>query len=121
MTKAKLLPALLFTLLIQACASGVVVVDTGDLDENLLEQDLAECRSYANKLDEGDTIIKSALFGGLFYGLMEWMFTGDQYSAHGMAVVGAVEGGAIAAVDLEHQKDEVAKNCMANRGYAVLN
>lgn len=117
------LPLLVFIfLLLQACASGVTVLDTAGVDKQQLEEDMTQCREYADELDNSDVVLQSALLGGFLAGVTEWVFSGgDEDFARGAAFVGALEGGAIAATELEYEKDEIVKNCLHHRGYIVLN
>lgn len=108
--------------LIQACASRITVIDLANVDKGQLEQDMAECRDYADELDNDGRVAEAIVVGALFAGLSEFIFSGgDEDFARSSAFVGAIDGGLGASAELAHEKDELVKNCLSRRGYAVLN
>ncbi len=119
---ARYLSCLILILLLQACASGITIIDTAGVDEEQLERDMEACESLADELDNSNKVTESALLGAFFSGLTEFVFSGgNEEFAREAAFVGAIQGGIAGATELEYEKDEVVKNCMHNRGYAVLN
>lgn len=109
-------------LVLQGCASRIAVVESSEVDKEKLEQDMAECRSYANELDDDGRVAEGIFIGAMVAGIAEYIFSGgDGDFARGAAFVGGIDGGLHAASDLEYEKSEVVKNCLHYRGYIVLN
>ena len=121
MHRSSILCLLLLLTLTTACSSNLVIVDSLEVDQEQLAIDKVECQGYADELDSSGMVERSALLGGFLAGFSEWVFTGDEDWARSSAFIGAVEGGIFGAVELDHEKDEVLKNCLASRGYVVLN
>ncbi|MGK9164677.1 hypothetical protein KXR53_00180 [Inquilinus limosus] len=88
------------------------------------EYDLAQCQQLAQQVDAGGRTVGGALAGGAIGaagGAIIGAFTGNagRGAAIGASVgglSGAVGGGASAATSTR----DVVRNCMARRGYAVL-
>ena len=109
-------------LLLQACASRISVVESADVSKEQLEADMAECRQYANEYDGRAQITESVLLGAFLTGLQAWIASdGDHGYTNASAIYGGIEGGAIAASDVAHERDYIVKNCLSERGYIVLN
>jgi uncharacterized protein YcfJ len=113
------------SLLLVACASrqappGGVIVDMKGVDPARYQADLGECRQYADQVDvvgqAGATAAGGAVVGGLIGAIVD----GSEGAARG-AGVGAVGGGAQGTVRGLEERQQVVKNCLRNRGYAVLN
>ena len=116
--KTQIIALLLFgsLFLLSSCASKTIV-DTKGIDLEVYEQDLKECTALAEQLETGQTTAKSAAFGaalGAAFGLIR----GDVAEA---AAMGGVAGGASGMSKGDQEKSTVIKNCLRNRGYAVLN
>lgn len=108
--------------LLTACASRIAVVESSEVDREKLEQDMAECRSYAEELDDDGRVAEGIFVGALFAGIAEYIFSGgDEAFARGAAFIGGIDGGLHAASELDYEKSEVVKNCLHYRGYIVLN
>ncbi len=106
----------LFALSVVSCASKPIV-DTYLVDKVQYEKDLAQCEEIADQVASGEITAKSAAFGagvGAAYGLVG----GDVGNA---AAAGAISGGAGGLLKSDDEKAMVTKNCLRNRGYAVLN
>lgn len=101
---------------VTGCASKPIV-DTNNIDMAQYERDLADCEQVARQVDTGGTAVKSAAAGaavGAALGLV-WGDVGHS------AAAGAVSGGAGGLFASDDEKARVTKNCLRNRGYAVLN
>jgi hypothetical protein len=115
--KILLISVLVLTaIVISACASKPII-DTYNVDMVQYEKDLADCEQVAEQVATGTLTAKSAAFGagvGAAYGVIG----GD---VGGAAATGAVAGGSGGLLKADNEKAKVTKNCLRNRGYAVLN
>jgi outer membrane lipoprotein SlyB len=113
--------SLLVAVAVTACTTtDEIIVDTKSVNMATYEQDLAECRSYAQGVKTGEKATKGAASGALVGGLIGAIFDGGEGAARG-AGVGAVSGGAKGAGQGEREELQVVKRCMSGRGYKVLN
>ena len=111
-----------FSLLLAAavccgCASKKPIIDTTNVDMKQYERDLAECEEVATQVDTGGRAAESAAAGAAV-GAAQGAIWG---SAGKSAASGAVTGGAGGLYAADYETARVIKNCMRNRGYAVLN
>lgn len=110
-------------LLLTGCATKPIV-DTTGLDMEIYRQDLQHCEQVAEQVPSDEIIAQSAGAGaiwGAIFGAISAAFTGDPTDiaiSAGVSAAGAAGGGAIQA---DQEKSMVAKNCMRNLGYVVLN
>ncbi len=93
------------------------IIDTQGVDLVRYEQDLAECRTYAEQIDPASGVAKGTAAGAAV-GAMAGAVGGDVARGAGY---GAVAGGSKSAVMADRDKQEVVKNCLRGRGYRVLN
>ena len=100
-----------------ACASKKPIIDTAGVDMEQYERDLADCEQVATQVDTGGTAAKSAAAGAAIGAALGAVWGDVGTSAAG----GAVSGGAGGLMSADQEKATVIKNCMRNRGYAVLN
>ncbi len=114
-------------LLVAACAQTYQpIVDTKGVDNAKYQQDLAECRAYAEQVNPVGEAVAGALLGaalGAALGAVTGSFD-PGFSAGGGAAAGAAIGGtagtaAGAAGGVEGQI-AVIDNCLRGRGYTVL-
>lgn len=104
------------TCLLGACASKPII-DTYNVDMVQYQKDLADCEQIAEQVESGKITAKSAAFGagvGAAYGVIDGDIGRD-------AATGAVAGGSGGLLKADNEKSRVTKNCLRNRGYAVLN
>ena len=99
------------------CASKKPIIDTAGVDMDQYERDLADCEQIATQVDTGGTAAKSAAAGAAIGAALGAVWGDVGTSAAG----GAVSGGAGGLLSADEEKARVIKNCMRNRGYAVLN
>jgi outer membrane lipoprotein SlyB len=96
------------------------IVDMKGVDRARYQADLTECRQYADQVDVTAQAGAGAAGGAVVGGLIGVIVDGGEGAARG-AGVGAVGGGAQGTVRGLDERDRVVKNCLRNRGYAVLN
>jgi hypothetical protein len=110
-------------LLAVACTSDPII-DTRGVDEAQYHNDLAACRQYADQVDiasgaAGGTAVGAA--GGAALGAVLGWITGNPGTG---AALGAVSGGATGGVSgggsRAARQDRIVRNCLRERGYAVL-
>lgn len=107
-----------------ACASsngpGGAIVDMKNVDPHQYRMDAQECEAYADQVETGQKVLQGAAAGAVVAGAVGAIFDGGDGAARG-AGAGAVVGGAKGAGYGIHERRRVVRNCLRNRGYAVLN
>lgn len=109
-----------------ACAGSYQpIVDQSSIaDPARYQQDLAECRSYAEQVSPGRSTAAGAGAGALLggaIGAVTGAFTGDFGTGAGIgASTGAIAGGASGAGHGAARQRDVIDQCLRYRGYAVL-
>ena len=104
----------------QAAAPGGVIVDMKGVDPVKYQVDANECAAYADQVDASSKVAGSAVGSAAVGGAVGAIFGGGHGAAQG-AGAGAVVGGAHGVGDTLHERSQVVKNCLRNRGYSVLN
>ena len=117
--------ALLVAALLCGCANrehapGGVIVDMKGVDQVQYQKDLSECGVYADQVDASAKVAGSAAGGAVVGGAVGAIFGGGHGAAQG-AGAGAVVGGAHGVEDTLHERNQVVRTCLRNRGYSVLN
>ena len=89
------------------------------------EQDLTECRQYAEQISSGESAGKGALggaaLGGVTTGVVSAIVGGNVgRSVAAGAAAGGIGGGAAGAASAAHSQKDIINNCMRGRGYSVL-
>jgi phage tail tape-measure protein len=126
--KRRIVLTLIFsTCFLYGCATYRPVVDTQNIiSMDQYKRDTLECQEYARRVSPGAATIAGAGIGagiGALAGLIVGATLGvdsGQLAGFGAAVGGlhgALSGGSAAA----QSQMEIIKNCLRNRGYAVLN
>ncbi len=106
---------------ISGCATYRPLVDRRSIDDpQRYEYDLADCQAYARRVDPVASAGAGAFLGALF-GAALGAAVGDHYVARDLATYGAVEGAAVGATGGANAQVNIIRNCMSDRGYAVLN
>ena len=113
---------------LSACAAQTYdpVVDTGNADSAQYQQDLYECRQYAEQVNPTGEAAENALIGagaGAVLGVVTGALVGGVGIGEGAAIGGALGGlggaGHGALQGTEQQKRIIA-DCLQGRGYNVL-
>ena len=94
------------------------VIDPAGVDMVQYEKDLAECEQIAQQVEQKAG--EQAVGGALITGAIGAVLGGSDGAAKG-AGVGAIGGAARGARETGRERATVVKNCLRNRGYAVLN
>lgn len=96
------------------------IIDTTNVNLAQYDQDLTECRIFANEVAIAQKatsgVIAGAAVGGVFGAVL-----GNSNTAKRGAGIGAVGGGARGVGDGIREREQVIKNCLHGRGYRVLN
>ena len=109
-----------------ACAQSYQpVIDTKNVDNAKYQQDLRECRQYAEQVNPYEraaigTLIGAA--GGAALGAVTGAVVGAPGAGAAIgAGVGGLGGAAVGGGTGIEQQKTIIDNCLKNRGYAVLN
>lgn len=112
-------------LTVAACASTYQpIVDMRGVDQFRYQQDLAECRQYAEQVnpvqDAGlDALLGAA--GGAALGAATGAIVGSPaYGAATGAAVGGIGGAGYGGISGAEKQKSVINNCLRGRGYKVL-
>ncbi len=94
------------------------VIDPAGVDMVQYEKDLAECEQIAQQVEQkaGEKAVGGALVTGAIGAVL-----GGSDGAKKGAGVGLIGGAARGSGETSRERDKVVKNCLRNRGYAVLN
>ena len=116
---------LIITLIsLTACAGngnpGGAIVDMQGVDPYQYRVDAEECEAYADQVQVGQKVLVGAAAGAAVGGVLGAIFEDGDAVQRG-AGGGAVIGGAKGAGEGIHERRRVVRNCLRNRGYAVLN
>jgi uncharacterized protein YcfJ len=113
-------PLILLVTFLTACAGYRPVVDMQGVDTARYEADLRECQQYAQQRDPATQAAAGAVVGALL-GVALAAAMGSNYSRNTGAAIGAVSGGASGSAHGAESQIQIVRNCMAGRGYRVLN
>ena len=115
----RLLAPVSAALLLAACAHKPII-DTRGVNMAQYENDLYECRAYAEQVDMTRQAATGAAVGAVV-GAAVGAAVGNSKTAEKTAGAFAVGGAAKGAGRAVREKHRVVNNCLRNRGYAVLN
>ena len=107
-------------LLTAGCASRQIIIDPQGVNMTQYNQDLNDCTTLAEQVNVGRQAGGRALAGAAV-GAAIGAAVGNSDTAQRGAGVGAIAGGAKGAGRAVTEKQVVVRNCLRNRGYAVLN
>ncbi|NND69883.1 MAG: glycine zipper family protein [Halioglobus sp.] len=107
--------------LITACTTtDEIIIDRKGVSMVAYEEDLADCRGYAEAVETGEKGARGAASSAVVGGAVGAILGGPEGAARG-AGVGAVTGGARGVSEGEREEMQVVKRCLRGRGYRVLN
>ncbi len=96
------------------------IVDMRGVNEAQYRVDLEECDQYAQQVSIGQRAGAGAVAGAVIGGAVG-AAVGNSDTVQRTAGAGAVVGGARGGADGFRERNVVVRNCLRNRGYAVLN
>ena len=111
--------SLLAAIALQGCASDPII-DTRGVDMRKYNQDLADCEAYADQVMVTRKAAAGAVAGAVV-GAAIGAAVGNSDTAQAGAGVGAISGASKGTARGLSEKQRVVRNCLRNRGYAVLN
>ncbi|MGE5146691.1 MAG: hypothetical protein ACM3N5_08075 [Candidatus Eiseniibacteriota bacterium] len=119
------LAASLAALALGACAQSYEpIVDMKGVDQARYQQDLAECRTYAEKVSPASEAATSGVIGagiGAALGAIVGAFGGGAGTGATLgAGVGGAGGAATGGLHGVQGQKQVINTCLRHRGYAVL-
>ena len=114
MKKLSILPLVLLV----GCANEPII-DRKGVDETAYQQDLAECRAYAEEVDTPTETVKGGAIGAAVGTAVGTIF-GDGRGAERGAGIGAIAGGSDGLTEAERRKERILYRCLKGRGYRVL-
>jgi len=114
---------LIFTIVLcglAACTTtSEIIIDEKGVNMSGYEDDLADCKGYAEQVAVGEKTAKGAASGGAIGGAVGAV--SSHHDAGEGAAIGVITGGARGLNAGERDKVRVVKNCLRGRGYRVLN
>lgn len=141
-----ILPTLIIcTLALNGCTShSKVIVDPQGIDMNIYQKDLAECQQLADQVESN--VVQGAIGGAIVGSIVGALIGADnkgarhrgyrsrhhrayrsrhnkgyRLSTEGSAALGAVSGALLASSGSMQSSKRVLINCIADRGYRILN
>jgi len=107
--------------LLNACASleDNPVVDRRGINQAQFEQDLLECRSYADEVNGVKDVAVGTATGAVIGGAVG-AAVGNSNTAQQGAGAGAVLGGAKAGIRHAQRRQQIVQRCLRGRGYRIL-
>lgn len=106
-------------LLLAACAQQPII-DTKGVNMTTYNKDLRECEAYAEQVQIAGKAAGGAVAGAVV-GAVIGAAVGNSDTAQRGAGAGAAAGAAKGTGRGVQEKRQVVRNCLRNRGYAVLN
>ena len=111
----------LFSLSLAGCAHNRIIIDQKGVDMAAYNQDLAECRAYAEESGGAGTEAAKGAVGGAVVGGAIGAAVGNGRTAERLGGAGAVIGAVRGARKSRAEKLKIVKTCLSGRGYKVLN
>ena len=122
--KTSILAVSLITIFVCSCSSArranQPIIDTKGVDMAMYEVDLSECRAYADEVQVGRRAATGAVAGAVVGGVIG-AAVGNSDTAQRGAGVGAASGTLSGVGRGIQERQQVVRNCLAGRGYRVLN
>ena len=113
-------------LLVTGCGPYEPIIDRGraGFNEVAYQQDLAQCRAYAEQISLAQQAGTGGAIGaatGAAFGAIGDAFAGSAGTGAALgASLGGLSGVLGGGADASQRQDSVVRNCLAGRGYAVL-
>lgn len=107
------------TLILGCSAQPDPIIDATGVNMTVYEQDLEECKGYADQVPVAEGVAKSAAAGAAVGGAVGAVR--ERGDAGEGAAVGAILAGASSGSREARNKEKIVKRCLRYRGYRVLN
>lgn len=115
-----IIPVMMLSLV--GCANNNrIVIDKKNTDMAAYNQDLAECRAYADETGGVGAGAAKGAVGGAIVGSAIGAVLGNRRTAEKLGGAAAVSGAVHGARKSKAEKVQIVKNCLSGRGYRVLN
>ncbi len=95
------------------------IIDQRGINQAQYQQDLLECRSYADEVDASGAVLGGAAGGAVIGGAVGAVI-GDSDTAKRGAGAGAIAGGVKGGLRTMERKQRIVRRCLQGRGYRVL-
>jgi len=119
MNKKQLILVLLGLFALNGCAGrNNIVLDPQGLDMGQYQADLAQCEKFSR---QANSKAGKGMVGGAIVGAIAGNIVGNSKTRRNGAKLGALGGLVKGAVATKRERQLIVKNCLRNRGYAVLN
>lgn len=105
---------------VDAITGNRPIVDTKGVDPRAYETDLEDCYAFADQVEADKKILTGAATGAVIGGVIG-AAAGNSDTAGRGAGVGAASGTLSGAGSVMAERQRVVRNCLAGRGYLVLN
>ena len=96
------------------------IVDTKGVDMEVYEADLEDCYGFADQVEADNKILTGAATGAVVGGVIG-AAAGNSETAKRGAGVGVASGTLSGTSSAMAERQRVVRNCLAGRGYLVLN
>lgn len=118
----KIIISIVFVVLFAGCAAtdDRPIVDMQGVSLAQYNNDLTDCRIYADEVEAGRQVARNTV-GGAVVGGAIGAVVGDSDTAQRAAGAGAVLGAARSVGGVMRERERVTRNCLRGRGYRVLN
>jgi len=113
--------SMLISLSLAGCARDRIIIDKKGVDMAAYDQDLAECRAYAEESEGAGAEAAKGAVGGAVVGGAIGAVVGNGRTAEKLGGVGAITGAVRGAARSRAEKLKIVKTCLSGRGYKVLN
>jgi outer membrane lipoprotein SlyB len=113
--------SILFSLSLAGCARNRIIIDKKGVDMAAYDQDLAECRAYAEESGGAGAEAAKGAVGGAVIGGAIGAVVGTERTAEKLGGAGAITGAVRGAARSRAEKLHIVKTCLSGRGYKVLN
>ena len=96
------------------------VIDMGGVDLRRYATDLDECRRYASSINANDAALSGAVGGAILMGVLSAALGGNSHMNSQAATAGGFAGLTGNTARAMNKQEAITGNCMAMRGYRVL-
>jgi len=106
-------------IILNGCAArNNIVLDPQGVDMGKYQADLQQCEKFSRQANSKSG---KGLVGGAVVGAIAGNIVGNSKTGRNGAKLGALGGLVKGAIATKRERQLIVKNCLRNRGYAVLN